>query len=128
MRRADQRVARGRAGERRRRVGRADVAHQVRMQVDEPGYHGIGRPVHEVRAAARTRAPGRDRCDTAVVNANRLVVDVAALFDVEHAPRAHDDHVGGCRLRETGECKCRYRSEPPWMNLHAPPPDRGAPS
>ena len=124
VRGAEQRVARGGARQRRRDVGGADVADQVRVQVDEARHDGVRRPVDQPAAAARTRAPGRDGSDAAVVDADRLVEEIPPLFHVEQLAGTDDDHLGGCGLGECGECDRRGRCEPPPIDFHAAPPNR----
>ena len=116
VRDAHQRVACRGTRERRRDVRGADVADEVRVQVDEAGQHGVRRPVDQPAAGPRTRGPGRDRRDAPVLDADRAIREVHALLDVEHAPDPHDDRFRArgrepCRARECERCKQRRAND-----------------
>src|SRR6185503_9098918 len=102
VRDAHERVACRGARERRGDVRGADVADEVRVQVDESRQHRVCGPVNEAAAAARVRGPRRDRDDAAVLDADRTVRQVLAALDVQHLSRANDDGLGESRGRERG--------------------------
>ena len=105
MRDAHQGIAGGGTRQRRRDVCGADVADEVRVQVDESRQHRELGPVDEPAAAARGRGPRRDRRDAPILDADRAVREIDALLHVEHAAGMNDDRFRArcCRERETHE-------------------------
>ena len=61
-----------------------------------PGQHGIGRPVDQL-CPRRHRAIGRDRCNTAIIDAQQSRALDRALFRVDQVPCADIDRFGPAR-------------------------------
>ena len=103
MRDAHQGIACGGARQRRRDVRGADVADEVRVQVDESRQHRELGPVDEPAAAARRGGPRRDRSDAPILDADRAIREIDALLHVEHAAGVNDHRfrMRCCRERET---------------------------